>query len=66
MKAVVGQTEYLHSLMRMAETRPPTLKCYLMEIASRELESKGLCYFEAKGMRKCCLPSYKSIVFPSV
>lgn len=42
MKAVVGQTEYLHSLMRMAETRPPTLKCCLMEIESRELESKDL------------------------
>lgn len=61
MKAVVGQTEYLHSLMRMAQTRLPSL----MEIGSRELESKDLCCFEANGMRKHCLPAYRSIVFLS-
>lgn len=64
MKTVVGQTEYLYNLMRTAQTRPPTLKfspalCFLSL-----LNSKDLCCFEAKGMRKCCLPSY-SIVFPS-
>lgn len=57
MKAVVGQTEYLHSLMRMAQTRPPSLT----EIGSRELESKDLCRFEAKGMRKRCLPTYRDV-----
>lgn len=65
MKTVVGQTEYLYSLMRMAQTRPPTLKfspalCFLSP-----LNSKDLCCFEAKGVRRCCLPSYRSIVFPS-
>lgn len=65
MKTVVGQTEYLYSLMRTAQTRPPTLKfspalCFLSP-----LNSKDLCCFEAKGMRKCCLPSYRGIVFPS-
>lgn len=65
MKTVVGQTEYLYSLMRTAQTRPPTLKfspalCFLSP-----LNSKDLCCFEAKGMRKCCLPSYRGTVFPS-
>lgn len=65
MKTVVGQTEYLYSLMKMAQTRPPTLKFSPVLCFLSPLHSKDLCCFEAKGMRKCCLPSYRSIVFAS-
>lgn len=65
MKRVVGQIEYLYSLIRTAQIRPPTLKCSAALCFLSPLNSKGLCCFEAKGMGKCCLPSYRSIVFPS-
>lgn len=65
MKRVVGQIEYFYSLIRTAQIRPPTLKCSAALCFLSPLNSKGLCCFEAKGMGKCCLPSYRSIVFPS-
>lgn len=63
MKTVAGQTEYLYSLRRTAQTRPPTLKCSPALCFLSPLNSEDLSCFEAKGMRKCCLPSYRSISF---